>query len=78
MGFSPDEIASKGEEIYRTRYQKEYEDRYPGQFAAIDIDSGQAFVDHSPEQAVQKANDLTNGGFLHLIKIGSLTVYHLS
>jgi len=77
MGFSPEEIAARGEEIYRAQYQKDYESRYPGQFAAIDVDSGNAFVGRSPEQAVEKAEGSASGGFLHLIKIGSPTVYHL-
>jgi len=78
MALSLEDIAGKGEAIYRTQYQKEYEEKYLGQFVAIDVDSGAAFVDRSPEKAVQKAQDVVEGGFLHLIKIGSPTVYHLS
>lgn len=78
MALSLEEIAGKGETIYRTRYQKEYEEKYLGQFVAIDVDSGAAYVERTPEKAVQKAQDVVGGGFLHLIKIGSPTVYHLS
>ena len=77
MALSPDEIAGRGEKIYQACYQKEFEEKYPGQFVAIDVGSGKAFVDRSPEKAVQKAEGLVDG-FLHLIKIGSATVYHLS
>ncbi len=78
MALSPEEIAGKGKKIYQALYQKEYEERYLGQFVAIDVDSGKAFVDRSPEKAVQKAQGVVGGGFIHLIKIGSPAVYHVS
>ena len=78
MALSPEEIAAKAEEIYRARYKTEYEKKYLGQFVAIDVDSGQSFVARSAEKAVETAQNAVGSGFIHLIKIGSPGVYHVS
>ncbi len=78
MALSPEEIAEKAQKIYEARYKEEYERKYLGQFVAIDVDSGQAFVARSPEKAVEAAQTAAGGGFIHLIKIGSPGVYHVS
>jgi hypothetical protein len=44
MALSSQQIAEKGESIYNARYKAEYEKRHFGQYVAIDIESGQAFV----------------------------------
>ena len=75
---SAQQIAEKGEQIYREKYQAEYETKYRGQYVAIEIDSGEAFLAESPEEAITAAQRARDGGFFHLIKIGSSGVYHVS
>lgn len=77
MPESPQLMADKGEAIYREKYQEAYERDFLGQFVAIDIQSGAAFVAQTPEQAIQDAQASNPKGLLHLIKIGSPGVYRL-
>lgn len=78
MALSPQAIAEKGEKIYTDRYKTEYEKKYPGQFVAIEIDSGEAFRATTPEEAITMAQEARDGGFFHLIKVGSPGVYRVS
>ena len=75
MPESPQLIAERGETIYRERYREAYEREFPGQFVAIDVQSGAAFVAPTPEQAIQNARASNPQGFVHLIKIGFVGVY---
>ncbi len=69
--------AERGEEIYARLYKTEYEEKYPGLFVAIDVQSERAFVGDSPEDALTKArSDLSDGTF-HLIQVGSPGVYRV-
>ena len=77
MPASPQSIAEKGEAIYREKYQEEYERVFPGQFVAINIESGAAFIAETPEKAIENARASSPKGLLHLIKIGSSGVYRL-
>lgn len=77
MTESPHDIAKKGESIYREKFQQEYERKYPGKFVTIDIQSGEALVADTPEEAFQKAQDKNSTGLFHLIKVGSPGVYRV-
>ncbi len=78
MALSPQAIAEKGESIYNAKYRAEYEKRYFGQYVAIDIETGQAFVATRPEAAIEKAEQAIKGGLFHVIRIGHSGVYHVS
>jgi hypothetical protein len=78
MALSPQEIAHKGEKIYNEKYRKGYERDFLGQFVAIDVDTGEAFVAPTATQAIQKAEAGGRHGYLHLVKIGSPGVYSVS
>jgi len=74
-----DDIAAKGEKIYRERYKDEYEAKYLGRIVGIDIDSGRAFVGSSPEEVTIAANATSSShGLLYVFKVGGPGVYHLS
>lgn len=78
MSLSPQAIAEKGESIYNAKYKTEYEKRYFGQYIAIDIETGKAFVATRPEAAIEQAQQAIKGGLFHVIRIGHIGVYHVS
>jgi len=75
---SPEKIARAGEKIYAERHQAKLERECPGQFAAIDVVSGEAYVARFPEDAVDQARAAAPTGVFHLVKIGSSGAYHVS
>ena len=77
MALSPQAIAEKGEAIYLKKYKIEFETRYPNKFVAIEIDSGQAFIGNTAEEAIEKAQTERDGGLFHLIKVGSPGVFRV-
>lgn len=77
MVMTPQEIADKGEALYKQRFQAEYEERHLGKYLAIDITSEEAFVADSPEQAIEAAQRKNPNGFFHLVKVGSPGVYRV-
>ena len=78
MSLSPQQIAEKGEALYKEKYQAELEKSHLGQYVAIDVESGACFVGESPENVLTKAQESRQGGLFHLMKIGSAGVYHVS
>lgn len=78
MALSPHAIAEKGESIYNSKYKAEYEKHYFGEYVAIDIETGQAFVATRPEAAIKQAQQAIQGGLFHVIRIGHTGVYHVS
>ncbi|MGH7986342.1 MAG: hypothetical protein ACREQX_08660 [Candidatus Binataceae bacterium] len=67
----PREIAEKGDGIYKAKYKRSYEKRYFGQYAAIDIDTSEAFVAPSAAAAVGSAQIMgKEGALFHLVRIG--------
>lgn len=77
MPQTPQAIAELGEKIYKEKYKEAYEKQFPGQFVAIDIDSQEAFVAKTPEQAISLAQTAKDGGFFHLIRIGAPGMYRV-
>jgi hypothetical protein len=75
---SPAKIVGAGEKIYAERHQATLERDYPGQFAAIDVTTGEVYVERFPEEALDKARAATSTGIFHLIRIGSSGAYHVS
>jgi len=75
---NPQEAAKKGLEIYETKYQKDFEKKFPGKYVAIDISTGEAYVADSPEEALGIAQGKNSKGFFHLIRIGSPGVFRIS
>lgn len=71
MNANPMRLREKGEEIYKQKYQAEYERLYPGRYVAIDISSEKAFVSDTPEEAIRKVQESNPDSFFHLIKVGS-------
>ena len=75
---NPLEIAKEGERIYAEKYREEYEAKFSGQFAVIEVKSGEIFPGRFPEDAIDKARLKFPDGMLHLIRIGSPSAYQVS
>lgn len=70
----PREIAEKGDGIYKAKYKRIYEKRFFGQYVAIDLETGEAFVAPNAAAAIQNAQNMSKEGALfHLVRIGSGT-----
>jgi hypothetical protein len=66
----------EGERIYANVYQRSFESKYQGQFAAVDVKSGAAYVAQYPEQAIEKAMNSHSDASLHLVCIGSPSAFN--
>jgi len=67
---NPQAIADAGNKIYLEKYKAEFESKYPGQYAAINVLDGSATVDASPFPTLTKARKDHPDGLFHLIRIG--------
>lgn len=74
---SPEKIAAAGERIYEQR-RAELEVQAPGQFAVIDVLTGQIYVRQFPEEALATARGQAPTGVFHLVRIGSESAYRVS
>ncbi|MFB3813181.1 MAG: hypothetical protein ACE14L_03645 [Terriglobales bacterium] len=75
--ITPNEISSKGEKLYKERFQGQYELSHPGQFLVIDVTRELAYVAESPEKALETAYKANPQGFFHVVRIGSPGVYRV-
>jgi hypothetical protein len=76
---APEEIAAKGERLYKERFQAQYELAHPGKFLAIDImtEPPQAYLANTPEAALEQAQKTNPKGFFHVVRIGAPGVYRV-
>lgn len=75
---NPDAVAALGEKIYAERYRAEYERRFLGHFVVINVQSQEAFVAPSPEEAVRQAREKMPDGVFHMIRIGEAGAFRVS
>ncbi len=68
---SAQSVAERGIDIYRKRYLADFEVKWRGRFAAIDIGTEQAYVADYPELALAKAKTAAPDGLFYLVRIGS-------
>jgi hypothetical protein len=74
---SPQELADRGSQIYERKYRSEFEPKWKGRYAAIDIDSERAFVEDFPEEAIARARKELPGKLFYLIRIGSRGAFRI-
>ena len=74
----PGKIAATAEIIYKERYREAYEKDHSGQFVAIDVQDGAAYLGEFPEDALQQARERAPHGVFHLIRIGSPGAFRVS
>ena len=72
------EIAARGAEIYDRLYRSQFEPVWSGRYAAIDIDTEQAFVEDFPEQALEVARTAIPNRLFYLVRIGSDGAFKIS
>ena len=68
------EIVEKGDGIYRAKYKRDCEQRYLGQYIAIDVETGDGFIAASAAAAIRSGQSAGKPGALfRLIRIGYKT-----
>jgi hypothetical protein len=75
---NPKALAELGEKIYNEKYRAKFEADHDGKFAAIDVQSTEAFIGNTPEEAVTLARSARKDVLVHLIKIGSAGAFRVS
>jgi hypothetical protein len=70
-------IVKRGEEIYARKYKKDYENRYYGKFAAIDIDTEKAYVSDFSGDAIAAGLRDSPQGFFYLVRVGFRAAHKL-
>jgi|HubBroStandDraft_5_1064220.scaffolds.fasta_scaffold1068615_1 hypothetical protein len=76
--LNPKLVAERGEDIYRKKFKAVYEPRYNGQFVAIDVNSEDAYLGPTPQQAYANARQAAQRGIFHLMKVGEAGAYRVS
>jgi hypothetical protein len=66
----PRAIAQKGEEIYNSKYRKEYEAKHDGKFVAINIDDESATIGDTASATLFAAREQHPNGLFHLMRVG--------
>ncbi len=66
----PRAIADAANKIYEERYKADYEARFPGKYAAINIADQSATVGETSSSTLSQARQNHPGGLFHLIRIG--------
>jgi hypothetical protein len=67
---SLDPITEAGEQIYRERYQAQYEASHFGKYLAIDVVTGEATLADEAVDAMERAHEANPEHMLYLLKIG--------
>ena len=67
---STQEIARRGEAIYAQKYKQDLEQRASGKFVAINVNSSDATLADSSEEAVRLALQKDPQGLFHLVRVG--------
>jgi hypothetical protein len=68
--LSTREIADRGKAIYRDRWEQELLKIATGKYAAIDIQTEDASVAETSEEAIRMAEKKNPNGYFHLIRVG--------
>jgi hypothetical protein len=77
-GGSSKEITERGSAIYDRLYRAEFESKWRGRYAAIDINSEKAIVEDFPEMALARARSVFPHGVIFLVRIGSPGAFKIS
>jgi len=75
--LAPEQIAEKGESLYREKLKAILEPAQNGRFVAIEVVSGEHYVGDTIIEAVEAARKKYPNRLLHTIKIGYEGVYKL-
>lgn len=64
-------VAIKARKIYENKLKAVLETKYPGQFVAIEVNSGNYFLGSTPLEAIKKAKMKYPDDSFHVMKVGS-------
>ncbi len=76
--LNPKLIAKLGEDIYKQKYQAEYEKTQQGKFVAINVRSGTATLGDTSDAALEQAKTADPHGLFHLIRVGFPSAFQVS
>jgi len=76
--LNPRAIAQLGEEIYKQKYQAEYEAKHFGKFVAINVRSQDATIGETPDEALENARANDPQALFHLIRVGFPSAFQAS
>ena len=71
------EVSEAGQRIYDSRYRAEFEEKYRGQFVAINVIDGSATLGQSPSATLFEAKENHPDGFFFLMRVGHAAAYEL-
>jgi hypothetical protein len=72
---NPREVAETAERIYGERYQSDFEKTHHGEFVAIDVNTGEAYLGQTGYEALEKANSAAPQGVFYLLRVGFAAAY---
>jgi len=79
MGFSsPQQIAERGEDIYKRVHQARLERTDLDKFVAVDVTTELAYLGITPGDAYEAARRASAPGPFHLIKVGDVGAFRVS
>ena len=76
--IDPKAMSKRGLEIYREKYQAEFEANQRSKFAAIDLQTGAASLGDHADEALEKARAANLHGMFHLVKVGFPAAFRFS
>jgi hypothetical protein len=68
-GLDREELARKGEQVY-SKIRERLEAERPGQFVAIEVESGDYFLGETIQEADEKASAKYPHGVFYIVRIG--------
>lgn len=72
---STHEIAARGEAIYKEKWEKKLTETAAGKFVAVNINTGDAQIGDTSEEALRLAEQKDSKGFFHLIRVGRKSAF---
>jgi hypothetical protein len=74
---NPKEISERGEQIYTRLYRAEYEQKYLGEYVAINLADESSTLGKTASEALAEAKRKSPHGFFHLIRVGHPSTFEV-
>ncbi len=69
------DTALRGEKIYKEKYQHEFEKTHKGKFVAINVNTSDATLADTSEEAIRLALEKDPSGLFHLMRVGHQSAF---
>jgi hypothetical protein len=73
---STQEIAERGEAIYREKWEEKLTKSSVGKFVAINVVNGDAVLGDTSEEAIRRAQEQYPKGYFHLMRVGHRSAFN--